>query len=408
VRLFERDYQQRKGHTRGTHRSRSPEETLHDYSRFMPQMGITRLANVTGLDVVGIPVWMCVRPNSRNLSVSQGKGLDAASAKVSALMESIEGWHAESLELPIRYESPAVLRRTAHAVELEQLSRWSSSAAPDTHAPMFWVEGFDLLAGKPIWLPHDIVNLNYVSPANHVPTLARNTNGLASGNHLLEAIVHGLCEVIERDAMALWFVDDAATAKATQLDLSTIDDPSCRSVIERLECADIQVAAWDITSDIGIPSYACTVFDRPGLHVAGNFSGFGCHLDPAVALLRALTEAVQSRLTLIAGSRDDLRRSQYQELRNEQDLAELAESVASPPATVDFRARRSAATATFEDDLALILDRLRAIGCDCVAVADLTKRDIGIPVVKVIVPGLEDGSVAGYRQGARAQHRSAS
>src|SRR5262245_6907217 len=109
MRLFDREYAQRKGHRAGTHRACSPEQTLHAYRPFMPRFGITRLANVTGLDVVGIPVYMCVRPNSRNLSVSQGKGLDVASAKVSALMESIEGWHAESVELPIRYESPALL-----------------------------------------------------------------------------------------------------------------------------------------------------------------------------------------------------------------------------------------------------------------------------------------------------------
>jgi YcaO-like protein with predicted kinase domain len=403
MRLFESDYRQRKGHLRGTHRSRSPEDTLRAYRPLMSRMGITRLANVTGLDVVGIPVFMCVRPNSRNLSVSQGKGLDATSAKVSALMESIEGWHAESLELPIRYEAPATLRRSARTLPLDRVGRWAHAQVPSDNVPMFWVEGYDLVAEAPIWMPHEMVNLNYVATANHTPTLARSSNGLASGNHLLEAIVHGLCEVIERDAMALWFADEQASPKTTQLDLATVEDPACRSVIDRLLELDIGIAAWDITSDIGIPAYGCTIFDKPGLHVAGTHSGFGCHLEPAVALLRAVTEAVQSRLTLIAGSRDDLRRSHYQELRNEDDLEEFAHEIAHPSPTVDLRARPSLATPTFEDDLALVLERLRAAGIDCVAVADLTRHDIGIPVVKVIVPDLEDGSVDGYRRGPRAQ-----
>jgi YcaO-like protein with predicted kinase domain len=399
MRVFDRDYRQRKGHVRGTHRSRCPEATLLAYRPLMARMGITRLANVTGLDVVGIPVFMCVRPNSRNLSVSQGKGLDAASAKVSALMESIESWHAESLELPMRYESPAALRRSSRALPLDRVGRWATAALPSDSAPMFWVEGYDLIAEAPIWMPHDMVNLNYVSAANATPVLARSSNGLASGNHLLEAIVHGVCEVIERDAMARWFADEQASPKASQLDLATVDDPGCREVLARLAGADIGVAAWDMTSDIGIPAYACTVFDRPGLHVAGTHSGFGCHLDPAVSLLRAITEAVQSRLTLIAGSRDDLRRGHYREQRNERDLEELAHDVAYPPPTRDFRERRSLATDTFEDDLVFVLGRLRACGVDCVAVADLTKRELGIPVVKVIVPDLRDGSVSGYRTG---------
>jgi YcaO-like protein with predicted kinase domain len=88
------------GHTaktymRGTHRLIPPAETLARLKPLLPQMGITRLANVTGLDTIGIPVVMSVRPCSRSLSVSQGKGLDLDSAKASAAMESIEGYHAE-------------------------------------------------------------------------------------------------------------------------------------------------------------------------------------------------------------------------------------------------------------------------------------------------------------------------
>ena len=73
--------------------------------RCSPQMGITRVANVTGLDRVGIPVVMVVRPNSRSVAVSQGKGLTVAAAKASGVMEAAELWHAEHITKPLKLAS---------------------------------------------------------------------------------------------------------------------------------------------------------------------------------------------------------------------------------------------------------------------------------------------------------------
>ncbi len=91
-----------KGHTSGTHRLMAPRETMERLRPLLPRMGITRLANVTGLDQIGIPVVMACRPNSRSLAVSQGKGMDLDAAKVSAAMESIENYHAERIALPLQ------------------------------------------------------------------------------------------------------------------------------------------------------------------------------------------------------------------------------------------------------------------------------------------------------------------
>ena len=73
-------------------------------------MGITRIANVTGLDTIGIPVVMVCRPNSRSVAVSQGKGLTLAAAKASGVMESVEGYHAEHIALPLKYSDYEELR----------------------------------------------------------------------------------------------------------------------------------------------------------------------------------------------------------------------------------------------------------------------------------------------------------
>jgi ribosomal protein S12 methylthiotransferase accessory factor len=405
MRVFDRDYSLAKSYRSGTHRSRAPEDTLAEYAPHMARMGITRLANVTGLDTIGVPVYMAVRPNSKCLSVSQGKGLDPAAAKASALMESIETWHGESVQLPLVYESAATMRRRGAVIDLDRVVRRAGRAVP-LDLPQLWLEGWDLIGERRTWVPFDLVTMDLVLSPHHPPLLPRTSNGLASGNHLLEAISHGLCELIERDALALWYADDSDdSAKATQVDPATVTDASCRELLARLDAAHQGVGIWDVTSDLGIPSYNAFIYDRPGLHVTGKFRGSGCHLAPEVALSRALSEAVQSRLTYVAGSRDDIVADDYVGVRNQDDMRELEEALTTPPPSASHAARASLATERFETDIALLLERLVAAGLDSAVVVDLSRPDLGIPVVKVIVPGLENGELEGIEPGARLRAR---
>src|SRR4051812_30484027 len=119
MRIFERDHAQPKTFLPGTRRSRAPADTLRDFGRHLPRMGITRLTNVTGLDSIGIPVVQAIRPNSRSLSVSQGKGVDLDAAKVSAMMEAIELWHAERIELGCLCASYRAMRGQERVIALE-------------------------------------------------------------------------------------------------------------------------------------------------------------------------------------------------------------------------------------------------------------------------------------------------
>src|SRR5277367_4300329 len=152
--------QARKGYTSGTHRLVPPRETLARIQPFFAQMEITRLANVTGLDTIGIPVVMACRPNSRSLAVAQGKGLDLDAAKVSAAMESIEGYHAERILLPLKFASYRELGARHAVVDVEQLSR-----APGSHfhpdLEILWVEGDDWLRRDKVWLPYQLVHTAY-------------------------------------------------------------------------------------------------------------------------------------------------------------------------------------------------------------------------------------------------------
>src|SRR5204863_4013969 len=137
---------------------------------------------------------------------------------------------------------------------------------------------------------------------------------LASGNHVLEAISHAICEVVERDAATMWGLLDEQALGATRVDIGTVDDPLCREALEKYERADIAVTVCEITSDVGIPAFDCQIVDRSADPLRSLFAarGTGCHPSRAIALLRALTEAAQSRLTVIAGSRDDVVRVDYE------------------------------------------------------------------------------------------------
>src|SRR6185295_13174400 len=119
-----------------------PRETLARVQPFLAKMGITRLANVTGLDTIGIPVVLACRPNSRSLAVSQGKGLDLDAAKASAVMETAESYHAENIILPLRLSTLHDLRAGQRVVDVDLIPRPPGSAF---HAdlPLLWIEGED-------------------------------------------------------------------------------------------------------------------------------------------------------------------------------------------------------------------------------------------------------------------------
>jgi YcaO-like protein with predicted kinase domain len=420
------DHPQPKLFRTGTHRTRDPQETLADYLPKAETMGITRLANVTGLDWVGIPVYNAIRPNSRSLSVSQGKGATPAAAKVSALMESIEYWHAEHVVHPLRHESFTQLCREGNVIDIHRLprrggldstgpgSRQTPARAPlRPDVPLLWMEGEDLLTEQRIWLPFETIRLNKVGLDYAHNTFRVDSNGLASGNTTAEAAVHAICELVERDALTRWWQEARADISRvrSKISLESISDPVCQELIVRFEAARIDVAVWDVTSDTGIPTYQCCVLEqapRPGWRPFGASWGYGTHLAAEVALSRALTEAAQSRVTAIAGSRDDNFPTQYQAQYDPSRVATTRQALFSGEGAVDFGLRPSLSTPTVNEDLATLLDCLRKVAVGPVAIVDLSRTDFGIPVVKVVGVGLEPFSLfIGYTPRDRANTETA-
>jgi YcaO-like protein with predicted kinase domain len=390
---------------RGTHRVASPADTLTALEPVLPLFGITRVANMTGLDRIGIPVVVAYRPNARSLSVSQGKGLTLDAARVSGLMESIECWHAERIALPLRLASASELSTQHRVVDASRLPQLSISRYHD-HLRLPWIEGFDVAGGEPVWVPYEMVHLDLTLPlpegSGCFPT---SSNGLASGNHSLEAAVHAVAEVIERDAYALWQYRSPEDRRSRRVDLASVSDAGCRELLDRFESAGMLVGVWEMTTDVAVPAYRCTIVTGTGDPTRPLYpsSGLGCHPVSAVALFRALAEAAQSRLTRISGSRDDVERAEYELSRNPDRVAATRARLAGERGTRLFGAAPTHDAEHCGDDLEWLVDRLGEAGLHQPILVDLTRPELAIPVVRAIVPGLEPKPGVGYVPGRRVR-----
>jgi YcaO-like protein with predicted kinase domain len=368
-------------------------------------MGITRLGNITGLDRIGIPVVVAVRPNSRSVSVSQGKGLDLSQAKTSALMEAIEGFHGE--ELPESRQA-AYRDLAADCGVVDPLMLCTTGRPFDADAPIAWVEGYDLLQEEICWVPTEIVHTDYTRPLDgYFPA---GSNGLASGNHLVEAIGSAICELVERDAVALWSASGIRARAQRALDIASVDDPDCRALLVKYDTAGIAVRISNVTTDVGIAAFICDIRDSSADEPRRlrRFHGAGCHPDRAIALVRALTEAAQARLTYITGIRDDLLPSEYEEPPSADIVDALLDALCQESEPQLFGDVPTFAADDLRRDLDWELDCLRAAGMTRVVAVDLTRPEFAIPVVRVVIPGLEgDIRHPHYTPGRRARQAAA-
>ena len=394
--------QTRKHFTFGTHRVLCPEELVERVRPFLRVAGVTRLANITGLDRIGIPSASAIRPAGRTLSAAAGKGLTLEAAMASAAMEAIELFAAENADLPCVASTLAALSDAHAVVALEALPmRRHAIVAP--HLPIRWTYGVDLLNAQCLAVPLDIVTLD--DDLTSTTPFYRTSSGLASGAVLAEALLAALLEVIERDAVAC----QRAAARAASRGLPRVrleslsQMPIVQDLLRRFEEAEVETALYDCTVDTAIPVYLARVWDRDTRHV-GVCYGSGAHLDPEIAIVRALTEAAQSRAVYIAGSRDDLFARGFAQFKA-QDSASVIASLAREPATVDASAAHSMASSTFEEDVECILQRLRSVGVTSVVMVDLTPAvfEDRVSVVRVIAPGLAGAWVEHGGRSARAE-----
>ncbi|NEJ20407.1 hypothetical protein GR247_09520 [Rhizobium leguminosarum] len=371
-------------------RAFTPAQTLAAIRPHLREFGITRVGLLTALDVLNIPVAFATRPNSHTLSVFQGKGIDNDAAMASAAMEAVETRIAEIAPADLT-QATVDSMRAEHAamIDLDNVAR----CAPDEigSSPIAWCTGLDILSGSSVFVPWWLVGLDH--RGERPPGFEQSSDGLASGNTPSEAALHGLCELVERDAWALTQLKSPERLKESRIDPASFGDAVIDVMTDRITRAGMKLLLLDMTTDIGVPAFLAVIMpgnlsdrvDARWSHVCG---GCGCHPDPVRAALRAITEAAQSRLTAIAGSRDDFSPRIYQRLDRSAAMQQVVELCEGDGRMRSFQARHRR-PATIQESIGHIADRLTATGIEQIVVVPFPHRALPISVVRVIVPGLE-------------------
>jgi putative methanogenesis marker protein 1 len=385
----------RKAYAYETQRAVSPEETLVRVEGALPAAGITRVADITDLDRIGIPVFSSIRPTAEQgaISVYNGKGATPIEARVSAMMEGIERYSGEMGDRTPEVARYADLARTENALDPEDLIL-PSSAGPDR--PLPWVAGYDIVQNEEILVPAHAVY--HPLDASMGRLFRTGTNGLASGNTLEEAIFHALMEVIERDAWSL-----VEATRNTGPRVNGIGEGIAADLLKKFTGAGVEVHIRDITSDIGVPTIAAASDDITLKDPALLTIGMGSHTNAGIALLRALTEVAQSRLTQIHGAREDTTEAAFRKNLGYERTKRLNRHWFGEAEEIAFAEIRSFDSDDFRKDITHTIDALRRAGLDRVIVVDLTREEIGVPVVRVIVPGLEVYAMDQERMGKRCR-----
>lgn len=382
----------------GTHRVIAPEKTIENNEDKLKVAGVTRIADITDLDRIGIPIYTAIRPTAEEgaVSIYGGKGITKEHSKASAMMEAFERYSAE------RQDSDDAIIAKIDELEGNYIDPKSLNLPKElekkdiTDLKLEWSLAKDIVSNEDHYIPTNAIFHPYKYP---VSLFKSNTNGLASGNVLEEAILHGIFEVIERDA---WSIFELTHKNYAQIDIDSIESDVINESIDKFESNGIKIKLMDFTADIKIPTIAASADDTVTKDAGLLTLGMGTHLDPEVAILRALTEVAQSRATQINGAREDTvradfaREAGYERMKRINKYYFRQEDEKIPLSSIENKS-----TTSITEDLKIVKEELMANDLDKILYYDLTRPELDVSVVRVIIPEMElyalDPSRAGYR-----------
>lgn len=364
-----------------------------DASFFDPELlrrfGITRVGDVTGLDIIGIPVWFATRPNSRGLSVSQGKGLVAEQARLSAIMEAIEGAVAEDTRKHIAVFGsirdmrdkgvPLVHFGTVGRVNPDMLKLQNERA---------WVKGTSIRGQREIFAPYELIGMDFRAdfPWDRRAFLM-SSQGLAAGFDHDHAVLHALLELIENDACFLVDTFETRTMAPQPVLFPPGVHASFDALVQRLADIGLPPSFFDLTNALGVPvvmaSLPRSIHAQDGL-ATRSAAGAACRPSAYDAAVAALLEAIQSRLTDISGARDDLSPLRYQrDMFSTGPSASAARPLGTVPGNLDL-AHGDPSLPQWQK----LAERLFAGGIEDIYVFPLETGVSGLHVVRVLASGL--------------------
>ena len=403
------------------HRTRTPEQTLKEYQHLVsPITGVVKnLAPAPGADgflhvyVAGHnPVFKMDGLDYLKRSLrhaSTGKGISDVQAKASAVCEAIERYSGQrtGAEVTVAASFGEMRKRFGMDVihpndvmlyserQLRERNAWNARKSRfnivprelDQSAQIDWTPVWSLTHNRHKYLPTQLVYFqSKAGPACDAFYCVGCSNGNASGNNLEEAVLQGFCELVERDAVALWWYP---RLRKPALLLDSFEEPYLLDLIENYKNIGREAWALDITSDLGIPVFVAISRLCSGPEERILF-GFGCHLDARIALQRAFAEMNQ----MVGIAQEDHGGNlavEDKETLSWLKTATLANQRYMAPDETIAAKRRQDCPSLHSGDL------LEDIGlCRCIVeqrgmevlVLDQTRPDVKMPVAKVIVPGL--------------------
>ena len=387
----------------GTHRVIAPSKTIEINENKLKVAGITRIADITDLDRIGLPIYTAIRPTAEDgaVSIYGGKGITKDHAKASAMMEGFERYSAERQDNDETIiVSLSEIEEFGEYIDPKSLNLPKEFEKKDiSDLSLEWSKSIDLISNREYYIPTNAIYHPYISKDDSQSLFKSNTNGLASGNILEEAILHGIFEVIERDA---WSIFELTHKNYAQIDISSIENEIIIDIIEKFESEGIKIKLMDFTADIKIPTIAASADDTITKDAGLLTLGMGTHLDPEVAILRALTEVAQSRATQINGAREDTVRADFAREAGYERMKRINKFYfRDEEEQIKLSDIENRSTSSITRDIEIVKDELVSNDIQKILYANLTRPELDVSVVRVVIPEMElytiDPSRAGYR-----------
>ena len=381
--------------------------TLNHARSLAQGLGISRVTDITRLDCVGVPVFASIRPEAQpgSLCVNAGKGITVAEARVGAYMEAIEYAFAEynraSLDVSwIPAEEIYEGKRRRDSI-LDFCPVMNAEIDLDERLPC--VAATDLSSGRKYFVPAELIFLPYPAHLGGSRYFGSNSNGLCSGNSVLEATIHGLAEVIERDVCSFQSINDGS-----ELVLNRSLPASIIKIESSLAAVGMKLHVRYAENAFRIPYFMAVVAESTTINPIYVSVGYGCHPLKEIALTRAVCEALQSRLSFIHGGRDDLV-NRYERFKRTSSKGKaryadhLLAEVSRNGSSVRFGSvpDHSGVVTDLTSAFNVLMDTLARNGFKHVLRVVYTPADLPLQVLRVIVPRLECFTEATARVGIR-------
>ncbi|HUU75293.1 MAG TPA: YcaO-like family protein [Methanoregulaceae archaeon] len=369
----------KKHYFNGTHRVCLPKETQEFAEPLMDTIGVSELAEITSIDRLGIPCFAAYRTTAPpgGFRFHPGKGRNPEEARASAMMEAIEKfsgeYHGQRRDLA-SFEELGPFK----AVDPEELI---PSRKIEENEKIHWTPGHDILYDEEVLVPSNAVFHPYPPGGMARPLFKSDTTGMASGNVTEEAILYGMLEVLEKDALSC---ADRERSMGTRL---VVDRQGpAGTLLDIFEKAGIDIHLWLLEGRTGIPTIAAaaddTVTKDPSLLVVGAAS----HTNPETACLQALTEVARNRAAHIYKGEFHPEREMILQKAGYERIKRINKDWFAERNEISLNELTDMSTSSIDQDIRVVMDELRP-HVERICVCDLTVT--AVPAVRVVIPGLE-------------------